>query len=154
MLASIYLPKISVYVYVRRLVNRIWRFLTQRNTTKYDNIFVPQKELWDCGLSCCYMILKWANLKVTVDDELINIKKSSPFWTIELFALLSKYDIDVKMYTLFKGVNPTHQNIKWYIDGNEREIEYIRDIFVLSMRDVWDIIEVQFILSLIKTLNS
>lgn len=128
---------------------------------RYDRIFIQQKEIWDCGLACCNMILRWSlhydDVSHDEDHDLIISfielpDRNTPLWTIELFYLLKGYDIvDLTMNTLYVGVNPVHSTIDWYTSSStgmkDCNYELINNMFTQAIHQHhWGIHEVRAML--------
>lgn len=115
--------------------------------SQYDHHFIAQKCTWDCGIACCNMILQWSgnphnhNL---IDYQTVENGSETPLWTIELFSLLKDRNIEVKMYTSCKGINPAHKDLSWYANSNESEILTTTERFDEAVKQNWKVYEVMY----------
>lgn len=75
-----------------------------------------QNYSWDCGLACASMVLKFLNIDAdkvyTSDLEALQCGES--IWTIDLAALLRKYNIKHKLCTITLGVDKGYSKQSFY----------------------------------------
>jgi hypothetical protein len=106
--------------------------------------FEEQKGLYDCGLCCVKMALKWYNLNGFGEfnvNKLINEHEIStfttPLWTIDLYCFLRSNNINCIMYTTSVGVNPALYDIDWYNRHINVDLKRVQDKFALAEHNQW-----------------
>ena len=114
---------------------------SSNSTEDYSSIHYSQKNSWDCGTACIYMVYSWVGEKYFPSKDIVD--KSSPLWTIEIFKELMMLNlIDLEFYTLSLGVEPHHFEISWYESNLKYELDYIADLFSQSKLFGWPIYKV------------
>lgn len=104
---------------------------------KFDGIYERQQHSWDCGIACCTMVLRWAN--VTNKTPLL-FEKTTPLWTVDLFCFLQSRGVDCTMHTTCQGINKDHFGIAWYQHNDiSSDVERVQKKFALALEHDWPV---------------
>lgn len=103
----------------------------------YASIYEPQSYSWDCGPTCCTMVLRF----VTAPDQSAMASTfTTPFWTIDLYCFLRERLVRAVMYTTCKGINASHYEEPWYKDHIAADAEHVQEMFQRAAANSWEII--------------
>ena len=94
------------------------RYFTFQNLHELHKVeHYQQRYHWDCGLSCCLMVVKKAdrelvltNLNKFVEEE--GFGEST--WTIDLCYILKRFNVSFKYTTITIGVDPGYSKEAFY----------------------------------------
>lgn len=90
-----------------------------------------QNYSWDCGLACASMVLKFLNIdaqKVYTTD-LEELQCGESIWTIDLAALMRKYNIHHKLCTITLGVDKGYSKQSFYSKRFSADEERVSRLF-------------------------
>ena len=95
----------------------------QRNA----HVYVKQSFSWDCGVACCSMAQRWANLSDNgsgssnagpstgeCPDQSMPVSKATPLWTIDMYCFLREQGLAAAFSTDVAGLNMQHSGLAWY----------------------------------------
>lgn len=113
---------------------------------RFQDIYVPQKFAWDCGLACCAMALQWKVGKTEKVYEHALALLASPLWTIDLLILLRDLEVEAEMKTICAGMQEHHTTYEWYSNGASNDILRISKQFAHAKNSGFSVIEVYSVL--------
>jgi Guanylylate cyclase len=111
-------------------------------TSKYDYIYVRQRDTWDCGIACLRMSLRWYGINNSHFPDMSHFsQKRNPLWTIDIFVALHESGIQgAELYTTCVGVNPAHSSNDWYAAHLTADELRVEEKFKLAASSGWPVI--------------
>ncbi len=141
------------------LIKALWHYFYGQDDDCNSNeaiveYFEEQKGLYDCGLCCVKMVLKWHNIngysefnvhKIVNEHEISTF--TTPLWTIDLYCFLRTHNVNCIMFTTTIGVNPALYDIDWYNRHINIDLKRVQDKFALAEHNQWIIKNVSLTMS-------
>ena len=131
------------------LISGVWQYLDGRDDRGdddeyymglYDDIFVNQSYMWDCGIATTSMALLWYKMvDDSIDETPMQFDDGTPLWTIDLYVFLKSRKVNAVMSTRERGIGEVHADISWYREHLDKDRERVTSKFMLAQENSWSI---------------